>query len=130
MISVSEDCDIDYELTARLATDAFASPDVTFSADRLRWFYERSFARGTIILAIFDDGVKVGHAALVRQLLMIGGLEQSAAQFVDLFILKSTDRRDRCARFIRQSRINAAARAFGFCSRCPTTRRSRSTPSF
>ena len=88
MISVSEDRDIDYELTARLATEAFASPDVVFSAERLRWFYERSFGRGTIVLAIFDDGVKVGHAALVRQLLTIDGIEQSAAQFVDLFILK------------------------------------------
>ncbi len=88
MISVSEDRDIDYELTARLATEAFASPDVVFSAERLRWFYERSFSRGTIILAIFDDGMKVGHAALVRQSLMIGGVEQPAAQFVDLFILK------------------------------------------
>lgn len=88
MISVSEDRDIDYELTARRATEAFASPDVTFSAERLRWFYQRSFARGTIILGIFDDGVKVGHAALVKQLLMIDGAEQPAAQFVDLFILK------------------------------------------
>ena len=88
MISVSEDRDIDYELTARLATEAFASPDVCFSADRLRWFYECSFSRGTIILAIFDDGVKVGHAALVKQLLMIDGAERSAAQFVDLFILR------------------------------------------
>jgi hypothetical protein len=88
MISVSEDRNIDYELTARLATEAFASPDVTFSADRLRWFYEQSFSQGTIVLAIFHDGSKVGHAALVKQSIMIDGVERSAAQFVDLFILK------------------------------------------
>jgi hypothetical protein len=88
MISVSEDHDIDYELTARLATEAFASPDVTFSADRLRWFYEQSFSRGTVILAIFHEGIKVGHAALVKQSIMVNGAERSAAQFVDLFILR------------------------------------------
>lgn len=119
MISVSEDRDIDYELTARLATEAFASPDVSFSADRLRWFYERSFARGTIILAIFDDGVKVGHAALVRQLLMIDRTEQPAAQFVDLFILKKYRSRGSLRKIYQEIEDQCRARNIRFLLAMP-----------
>jgi GNAT superfamily N-acetyltransferase len=88
MLSVSIDSDIDYGLTAQLGNEAFASPEVSLSADRLRWFYETSFARGTIVMALWDEGTKIGHAALVKQPAVINGVEASAAQFVDLFILR------------------------------------------
>jgi hypothetical protein len=88
MLTVSEEHDTDYALTARLGNEAFASPEVSLSAERMRWFYQNSFSRGTIVIALLDEGVKVGHAALVRQPLSVNGVEVSAAQFVDLFILK------------------------------------------
>ena len=47
MVTVSEETAVDYELTAKIATDAFAAADVQFSADRIKWLYERSFGRGT-----------------------------------------------------------------------------------
>jgi hypothetical protein len=58
MVTVSEETAVDYELTAKIATDAFAAAHVQFSADRIKWLYERSFGRGTTVLAATDDGRK------------------------------------------------------------------------
>ena len=50
MVTVSEETAVDYELTAKIATEAFALGDVHFSAERIKWLYERSFGRGTTVL--------------------------------------------------------------------------------
>ena len=46
VIAVSEETAVDYELTARIATEAFGSNDVVFAADRMKWLYERGFGQG------------------------------------------------------------------------------------
>src|SRR5512135_3188221 len=84
MITVSEEHAIDYGLTARLATEAFASPTVHFTPERTRWLYERSFGGTTMVVAAFDDGRKIGQVALIGQTLCIDGERFSAIQLVDL----------------------------------------------
>lgn len=79
---------VNYEETARLATEAFASPNVIFLPERLRWFYERCFSLGTTVIALRDGDRKVGQIAMVRQALRVDGKDESAAQLVDLFIIK------------------------------------------
>jgi hypothetical protein len=88
MIAISEEKVIDYDTTARLATEAFGSSDVVFSAERMKWLYEQGFGEGTIVLSVTDDGVKVGQIALVHQTVHCGGKPCSAIQLVDLFISK------------------------------------------
>jgi hypothetical protein len=41
MVTVSEETAVDYELTAKIATEAFALAEVHFSAERIKWLYER-----------------------------------------------------------------------------------------
>src|SRR5580700_5563384 len=61
VIAVSQETVVDYELTARIATEAFGSSEIVFNPDRMKWLYERSFGQGTIVLAVTDDGAKVGQ---------------------------------------------------------------------
>jgi hypothetical protein len=89
MVTVSEETAVDYELTAKIATEAFALSDVQFSAERIKWLYERSFGRGTTVLAAMDDGRKVGQIALIGQSICIAGEVHPAVQLVDLFILQA-----------------------------------------
>jgi Acetyltransferase (GNAT) domain len=79
---------VNYEETARLATEAFASPNRVIMPERLRWFYERCFSLGATVIALRDGDRKVGQIAMVRQTLRLNGQEESAAQLVDLFISK------------------------------------------
>jgi hypothetical protein len=79
---------VNYEETARLATEAFASPNLVIMPERLRWFYERCFSLGTTVIALRNGDRKVGQIAMVRQTLRLNGQEESAAQLVDLFICK------------------------------------------
>jgi Acetyltransferase (GNAT) domain len=88
MVTVSEEMAVDYELTAKIATDAFAPAHVQFSADRIKWLYERSFGRGTTVLAAIDDGRKIGQIALIGQTVCVDGEVCPAIQLVDLFILQ------------------------------------------
>ena len=89
MITVAEEKTVDYEVTARIATEAFGSKDVVFSAERMKWLYERSFGQGSTILSVFDEGVKVGQMALLHQKVCSGGEFVSTTQLVDLFILQA-----------------------------------------
>ena len=89
MVTVSEETAVDYELTAKIATEAFALSDVQFSAERIKWLYERSFGRSTTVLAAMDDGRKVGQIALIGQSICIAGEVHPAVQLVDLFILQA-----------------------------------------
>lgn len=88
-IAVREENRVDYDLTARLATQAFASPNVQFDPDRIRWLYEESFGGGTIVVSAFDTETKVGQVALVGQTLCIDGATAPAVQLVDLFVIES-----------------------------------------
>jgi hypothetical protein len=88
MTTISPEKVIDYDVTARIATAAFASNAVAFSASRMKWLYERSFGEGTTVLAATDDGVKIGQIALVHQTVHCDGKPCSAIQLVDLFISK------------------------------------------
>jgi hypothetical protein len=88
MVTVSEETAVDYELTAKIATDAFDATDVHFSPDRIKWLYERSFGCGTTVLAAIDDGRKIGQIALVGQTVCVDGEICPAIQLVDLFILQ------------------------------------------
>jgi hypothetical protein len=89
MTAVAEETAVDYELTARIGTEAFASTEVSFSADRIKWLYERGFGAGTTVVAAFEDGRKVGQIALIGQKLRIEGGTEPAAQLIDLFVLQS-----------------------------------------
>jgi hypothetical protein len=89
MVTVSEETAVDYELTAKIATEAFALGDVHFSAERIKWLYERSFGRGTTVLAAIDDGRKIGQIALIGQSVCVAGEVCPAVQLVDLFILQA-----------------------------------------
>jgi hypothetical protein len=80
MIAISEEKVIDYDLTARLATEAFGSSEVVFSPARMKWLYERGFGEGTIVLSVTDDGAKVGQIALFHQTVHCGGKPCSAIQ--------------------------------------------------
>jgi hypothetical protein len=89
MVMVSEEKAVDYALTARLATAAFADGKVQFSPERIQWLYEKSFGRGTTVLAALEDGQKVGQIALIGQQLCIEGEARPAVQLVDLFVLQA-----------------------------------------
>ena len=89
MVTVSEETAVDYELTAKIATEAFALAEVQFSAERIKWLYERGFGRGTTVLAAMDDGRKVGQIALIGQNICVAGEVHRAVQLVDLFLLQA-----------------------------------------
>jgi Acetyltransferase (GNAT) family len=89
MVTVSEETAVDYELTAKIATKAFALRDVQFSAERIKWLYERGFGCGTTVLAAMDDGRKVGQIALIGQNICVAGEIHHAVQLVDLFLLQA-----------------------------------------
>jgi hypothetical protein len=89
MITVSEETTIDFDITARAATEAFASKEVVFSADRIKWLYERGFSQGTTVVAAYDEHTKVGQIALIRQTIYLNGAPRPAGQLVDLWILKA-----------------------------------------
>ncbi len=89
MITVSEEKSVDYEITARIATEAFESKDVVFSASRMKWLYESGFGGRSAIVAAFDGANKVGQIALLGQKVYLGGKPVAAIQLVDLFILQA-----------------------------------------
>src|SRR5579863_4486730 len=89
MITVSEEKAVDYEDTARVATEAFGSKDVVFSARRIKWLYEQGFGKRCAVVAVFDDGKKVGQIVLLHQNIYLDGKEVAATQLIDLFILQA-----------------------------------------
>ena len=89
MVIVAEEKAVDYALTARLATEAFADETVQFSPDRIQWLYKKSFGQGTTVLAALEDGQKIGQIALIGQRLCIAGEAQAAVQLVDLFVMQA-----------------------------------------
>jgi acetyltransferase (GNAT) family protein len=89
MITVLEELAVDYEITARVATEAFGSKDVVFSAQRMKWLYESGFGQGSAIIAVCDDGKKIGQIALLHQKVYLDGKPAAATQLIDLFILRS-----------------------------------------
>jgi hypothetical protein len=89
LVTISEELAVDYERTARLATEAFAAKHIQFSPDRIKGLYERGFGRGTTVLAAIDDGQKIGQVALIEQRVSINGKLSPAIQLVDLFILQA-----------------------------------------
>jgi hypothetical protein len=88
MIEVVREQSTDYDETARLATEAFGSASVHFSPVHLKWFYERCFSRGSVVVALRRDGRKIGQCTLVRQSVRMNGVLEEAAQLVDLFVAK------------------------------------------
>jgi hypothetical protein len=88
-VAITAECEqiVDYEETARLATEAFDSSTIILP-ERLRCFYERCFSLGATVIALRDGNRKVGQIAMIRQTLCVNGREESAAQLVDLFICK------------------------------------------
>src|SRR5438034_4463206 len=93
MITTSCEETIDYEETARAATEAFGS-HVVFQPTQLQWSYERCFSLGTIVVSLRDGGRKVGQCAMVRQLVLMNGVYEPAVQIVDLFITKEFRSKD------------------------------------
>jgi hypothetical protein len=89
MITVSEESAVDFESTARIATEAFGSKDVTFSPSRMKWLYERGFGQGSAVVAAFDDGRKVGQIVLLHQKVYLDGHPVIATQLIDLFVLQA-----------------------------------------
>ena len=94
MITASCEDSIDYEELARAATDAFDVPNVVFRSEQFQWFYERCFSLGTTVVTLRDGGRKVGHCAMVRQLVLMNGVYEPTVQLVDLFIQKELRSKD------------------------------------
>ena len=88
MITVSEDSAVDFEITARVATEAFGSKDVIFSPPRMKWLYERGFGQGSTVVGAFEDGQKVGQIVMLHQSVYLDGEPVVATQLIDLFILQ------------------------------------------
>jgi GNAT superfamily N-acetyltransferase len=89
MLAVSEERTVDFESTARIATEAFGSKDVTFSPSRMKWLYERGFGEGAAVVSAFDGDKKVGQIVLLHQKVHLDGAPVSATQLIDLFVLKA-----------------------------------------
>jgi Acetyltransferase (GNAT) domain len=89
MITVSEERAVDFETTARIATEAFGLKDVSFSAPRMKWLYERGFGLGSAVVAAYDDSKKIGQIVLLHQKVYLDGAPVIATQLIDLFILKT-----------------------------------------
>ena len=89
MITVSEESAVDFETTARIATEAFGSKDVVFSPSRMQWLYERGFGKGVAFVAAFDDGKKIGQIVLLHQNVYLDGAPVTATQLIDLFVLRA-----------------------------------------
>jgi hypothetical protein len=89
MITVCEENDVDFESTARIATEAFGSKEVVFSPSRMKWLYERGFGQGSIVVGAFDAGSKVGQIVLLHQKVCLDGESVIATQLIDLFILQA-----------------------------------------
>ena len=81
--------ELDFEETAQLAAEGFGKPAGSFSAEKLRWLYDRAFSHGTTVLSAYAGDRKVGQVALVHQRVRVGGAPEQAIQLVDLFILKA-----------------------------------------
>lgn len=88
-VEVAPERNLDHAATAALAEEGFGAAPGTFTAEGLRWLYERAFTDGTTVLAAHADGRKVGHIALVHQTVAVGGGTARAVALVDLFILKA-----------------------------------------
>ena len=89
MITVAEEHSVDFESTARVATEAFGSKDVTFSPARMKWLYERGFGEGAAVVAAFDGDKKVGQIVLLHQKVNLDGAPVIATQLIDLFVLQA-----------------------------------------
>jgi hypothetical protein len=89
MITVSEESVVDFESTARIATEAFGSKEVVFSPPRMKWLYERGFGQDSAVVGAFDDGRKVGQIVLLHQKIYLDGAPVIATQLIDLFILQA-----------------------------------------
>src|ERR1700754_5046380 len=89
MISVSEERAVDFDDTARIATEAFGSKNIIFSAARMKWLYQRSFGKGSAVVAAFDGAKKIGQIVLLHQNVFLDGKPVIAAQTIDLFILQA-----------------------------------------
>jgi Acetyltransferase (GNAT) domain len=94
MITATSDEAIDYEETARVATEAFGFSDFVFHPDQIQWLYERCFSLGTTVVSLRDDNCKIGHFAIVRQPVVMNGSFEPTVQLVDLFILKEYRSKD------------------------------------
>jgi hypothetical protein len=119
MVTVSEEKSIDYELTARIATEAFDTKGVHFSPDRIKWLYEKSFGQGTTVLAAMDDGTKVGQIALIGQKLCVNGEVFPSVQLVDLFILQAYRSGQLVRRLYREVEAICAARGIRYLLALP-----------
>ena len=89
MITVSEESAVDFESTARIATEAFGLKHVRFSPQRMNWLYERGFGAGAAVVAAFDGDEKVGQIVLLHQKVHLDGAPVVATQLIDLFILQA-----------------------------------------
>lgn len=86
-LKVTIDSPIDYVEATRVANEAFERPN-EFSAAHMKWLYESCFSEGASLVSLRSGEEKVGQFAIVRQSVVEAGAIRSAAQLVDLLILK------------------------------------------
>jgi GNAT superfamily N-acetyltransferase len=87
MITALVEQPVDYQDVAALGNEAFGS--ARFDAEEIRWLYERSFSLGTTVVALRDNGRKIGQCAMGYQPITMDGIRQQAVQIVDLFLAKA-----------------------------------------
>src|SRR5262245_20306056 len=88
MITAAPEEPVDYEVTARIATDAFRARRALFYPEQLKWFYERAFSHGTTLITLRDGHRKIGQCAMVHQLVLMDTVCEHGVQLVDLFVVE------------------------------------------
>ncbi len=96
MLTVASETIVDWEETARLATEAFDDA-VPFDPERLRWTYETCFAEGAEVVTLRAGGTKVGQLVVLRHAINVDGRREPAGLFVDLFVVKKHRSREAVA---------------------------------
>ena len=69
----------------------------------MKWLYERGFGQRSAMVAVLDDGKKVGQITLLHQNIYLDGKPTAATQLVDLFILQAYRSPDWSAASTRKS---------------------------
>lgn len=119
--TVASETAVDWQETARLATEAFAAA-VPFDPDRLRWTWERCFAEGAEVVTLRADGAKVGQLAILRHSIIIDGRPEPAGLFVDLFVLKPHRSREAVALLFGEAERRFRALGLRFAVGMPNRR--------
>jgi hypothetical protein len=122
VITVSCEEAIDYGETARAAAEAFGPHHISFDPKQFQWSYERCFSLGTTVVTLRVGGRKIGQCAMVRQLVLMNGVYEPAAQLVDLFIVREFRSKDCLRQLYGEVKRQCALQKIRFALGMPNAR--------